>query len=77
MVNQVIYEDVDSILRKSTRVRKLVIPNDYVVYIQKSDYNIGVANDLNNFSQAMSYKESELWYNAIKEEMDSMKSNDV
>ena len=42
-----------------------------------SDYNVGAKNDLDIFSQAMSYKESDLWYNAIKEEINSMKSNDV
>ncbi|TYI56899.1 hypothetical protein E1A91_D11G244500v1, partial [Gossypium mustelinum] len=40
------------------------------------DYNIGAENDSESFSQAMSYRES-LWYNAMKEEINSMKSNDV
>ena len=70
-------EDVDTILRRSTRARKSAIPSDYVVYLQESDYNIGAENDPESFSQAMSCKESELWYNAMKEEMNSMKNNDV
>ena len=41
------------------------------------DYNIGAENDLDTFSQAMSSKESNLWYNAMKDEMDSMASNRV
>ena len=34
-------------------------------------------NDLESFSQAMSCKESELWYDAMKEEMNSIKSKKV
>ena len=34
-------ENVDSILRRSTRVRKLAIPSDYIVYLQELDYDIG------------------------------------
>uniref|UniRef100_A0A2N9GK36 Retrovirus-related Pol polyprotein from transposon TNT 1-94 n=1 Tax=Fagus sylvatica TaxID=28930 RepID=A0A2N9GK36_FAGSY len=64
-------------LRRSTRPKKSAIPDDYVVYLQESDYNIGAENDPESFSQAMSCKESELWYNAMKEEMNSMKSNGV
>jgi hypothetical protein len=47
------------------------------VYLQESDYNIGAKNDSESFSQAMSCKESELWYDAMKEEMNSIKSNEV
>ena len=41
------------------------------------NYNIGAENDLEFFSQAMSCKESELWYNAMKDEMSSMRCNNV
>ena len=47
------------------------------MYLQECDYNIGAENDPESFSQAMSCKESELWYNAMKDEMSSMKCNDV
>ena len=33
-------ENVDTTLRRSTKVRKLGIPSDYVVYLQESYYNI-------------------------------------
>ena len=39
------------------------------------DYNIGFEKDPETFSQAMSSKESNSWYNAMKEEMNSMASN--
>ena len=44
---------------------------------KESDYNIVAENDLETFSQAMSSKESYLWYNTMKDEMDSMESNRV
>jgi hypothetical protein len=70
-------EDGDTTLRRSTRPKRSAIPDDYVVYLQESDYNIGAENDLESFSQAMSCKESELWYYAMKEEMNSIKNNEV
>ena len=62
-------------MRRSTREIKSAIPSDFVVYFQESD--IRVENDPKSFSQAMNSKESELWYNAMKEEMNSMKTNEV
>ena len=47
------------------------------MYLQESDYNIGAEHDPETFSQAISSKESELWYEAMKDEMDSMTSNRV
>ena len=61
----------------STKVRKSEIPNDYIVYLQELDYNIGAENDPKTFSQAMSSKESNSWYNVIYEGMNSMISNRV
>ena len=55
---QIPQENDEATLRRSTRVRKLSIPNDYIVYLQELDYNIGAKHDLETFSQAMSSKES-------------------
>ena len=74
---QIPQENDEATLRRSTRVRKSSIPNDYIVYLQELDYNIGAENDPETFSQAMSSKESNSWYNAMKEEMNSMASNRV
>ena len=68
-------ENDEATLRRSTRVRKSAIPNDYIVYLQELDYNIGAKNDPEMFSQAMSSKESNSWYSAMKEEMNFMASN--
>ena len=58
-------------------MRKLAIPSDYVVYLQELDYDIGAKNDPKTFSQAISCKESNLWYDAMKDKMNSMASNGV
>jgi len=58
-------------------VRKIVIPSDYIVYLQESNYNFGTKNDPETFDQAMSCNESNLWYNAMKDKMNSMQSNKV
>ena len=44
-------ENIDSILRRSTRVRKLAIPSDYFIYLQELDYNIEVQMILKRFYQ--------------------------
>ena len=62
-------------LRRSTCKRKSAIPSDYIVYLQET--NIGVENDLKTFAQAISCKEFDLWYSAMKDELDSMKNNEV
>ena len=74
---QIPQENDEATLRRSTRVRKSLIPNNYIVYLQELDYNIGAENDPETFSQAMRSKESNSWYNAMKEEMNSMASNRV
>ena len=64
-------EDAAPTLRRSTRTTRSTIPSDYIVYLQESDYNVGAKNDPDTFSQAMSCKESDMWYNSMKEEMNS------
>ncbi|KAK9113689.1 hypothetical protein Syun_020486 [Stephania yunnanensis] len=70
-------ENVDTTLRRSTRVKRSAIPSDFIVYLQELDYNVGVESDPETFSQAMNCAESELWYDAMNDEMNSMSSNDV
>ena len=53
---QIPQENDEETLRRSTRVRKSTIPNDYIVYLQELDYNIGAENVPETFSQAMSSK---------------------
>lgn len=56
-------------------MKKSEIPSDYIVYLQETDYNAGAANYPERFSQAMSCRESKLWYEAMKDELNSMVSN--
>lgn len=71
------YESEQVPLRRSTRERRSAISDDYVVYLQESDCNVEVDNDPLSFSQAISSTDSNLWMNAMKDEMDSMASNQV
>ncbi|KAL0433573.1 UNVERIFIED_CONTAM: Retrovirus-related Pol polyprotein from transposon TNT 1-94 [Sesamum latifolium] len=70
-------ENVDTTLRRSTRIKRSPIPSDYMVYLQESEFNVGAKNDPETFSQAMISRESNLWYDAMKEEMNSMAFNQV
>ncbi|XP_075080360.1 uncharacterized protein LOC107807206 [Nicotiana tabacum] len=54
-------------LRKSQRVRKSAISDNYVVYLQESDFDIGLNKDPVSFSQAIESNESEKWIDAMME----------
>ncbi|GJZ97000.1 retrovirus-related pol polyprotein from transposon TNT 1-94 [Tanacetum coccineum] len=58
-------------------VRKLAIPDDYIVYLQETDFDIGIDNDPVSFSQAIKGDKSKIWIDAIKEELKSMAQNKV
>ncbi|KAL0359253.1 UNVERIFIED_CONTAM: Retrovirus-related Pol polyprotein from transposon TNT 1-94 [Sesamum angustifolium] len=64
-------------VRRSSRVKKSAISSDYIVYLQESDFDIGLENDPTSFSQAMSSENFNLWHNAMKEEIASMDKNQV
>ena len=65
--------NVELTLRRSTRV----IPDEYIVYLQELGNDLGAKNDSITFSHAMNCKESDLWFNAMKDEMNSMETNGV
>ena len=69
--------NVELTLRRSTRVRRSVIPNDYIVYMQELDDDLGAENDFITFSHAMNCKESDLWFYVMKDEMNTMATNGV
>ena len=58
-------------------MRKLKFSNDYIVYLQESDFDIGPKDDPTSFSQVMSDGNSTFWYDVMKEEMKSMAKNQV
>ncbi|GKC09830.1 retrovirus-related pol polyprotein from transposon TNT 1-94, partial [Tanacetum coccineum] len=70
-------EPIRIALNKPARVRKSAIPDDYTVYLQETDFEIGIDNDLVSFSQAIKSDKSEMWIDAMKEELKSMTQNIV
>ena len=64
-------------VKRSSRMRKPAIFDDYIVYLQESDFDIGPKDDPTLFSQAISDSNSTLWYDAMKEEMEPMVKNQV
>ena len=47
------------------------------MYLQESNYDFGAADDPQMFSQAINCSNFKLWYDAIKDEMESMAHTDV
>ena len=42
---QILQENDEATLRRSTRVRKSAIPNDYIVYLQELDINVFTSHE--------------------------------
>ncbi|RZC25344.1 Retrovirus-related Pol polyprotein from transposon TNT 1-94 [Glycine soja] len=59
------------------RVPTKAVPKTPFELFKESDYNIGAENNPETFDQAVSCKESNLWYDAMKDEMNFMQSNGV
>nr|KYP56400.1 Retrovirus-related Pol polyprotein from transposon TNT 1-94 [Cajanus cajan] len=65
-------------LRRSTRERRSVIPDYYIVFLQEHEDDIGlIEDDPINFCQAMHSSNSQKWIDVMKDEMKSMQDNDV
>ena len=56
-------------LRRSTRERKSKISNDYVVYLQEHEFDMGMEGDPILVSQVKQSSNSEKWIEAMKDEM--------
>ncbi|RVW61151.1 Retrovirus-related Pol polyprotein from transposon TNT 1-94 [Vitis vinifera] len=64
-------------LRRSTRERRSTISDDYVVYLQEHEFDMGLEDDPISVSQVKQSSNSEKWIEAMKDEMKSMKDNGV
>ena len=64
-------------IRRSTRNRKTSISSDYIVYLQEFDLDVGLKDDPIAFSQAINRDDSKLWYESMKDEMESIAKNQV
>ena len=55
----------------------MTILDYYIVYLQEHEFDMGLKDDLISFSQAKQSVDSLKWIEAMKDEMKSMKENDV
>jgi len=62
-----IIESQEVVLRMSERQKRPAISNDHVIYLQESDFDIGIKKDPVSFLQAVESNESEKWINVMKE----------
>ena len=65
-------------LRRSSGERRSSVPDDYIEFLQEHEFDIGaVEDDPINFRQALESSKSQEWIDAMNEEINSMKDNDV
>ncbi|KAL6336180.1 hypothetical protein AAG906_011062 [Vitis piasezkii] len=64
-------------LRRSQREKRPDISNDYEVYLNECDYDVGLESDPTSYDQAINSENSTLWLYAMEEELKSMKDNEV
>ena len=57
--------------------RRSAIANDYIVYLQQHDFNIGLEDDPTSLNETKLSIHSTKWSNAMKDELKSIKDNDV
>ncbi|KAH9678145.1 Integrase catalytic domain-containing protein [Citrus sinensis] len=73
-----VVDDVTDVqLRRSERIRRPVIPDDYVVYLQEHDFDADSSSYPITFQEAISCSESSSWIHAMHDEMASMYHNGV
>ena len=73
----IVDEPQEVVLRRSQRERRSAISDDYVVYLQESDFDIRTCKDQVSFSQAIESNDSAKWINAMNDELKSMHQNGV
>ena len=73
--DQVVSQEIA--LRRSQRQRRPAISSDYVVYSLEHECELSIDKDPVSFQKAMECDNSEKWFNAMKEEMQSMSDNQV
>lgn len=64
-------------LRRSHRLKKSAISDDYIAYLQESDFNIGVKEDPLSFQEAIQSIDSEHWQDMMLDELEYTKHNHV
>ena len=64
-------------LRRSERVRRSAISDEFLVYLQEDTVDRGDIEDPVSFSQAMKSEKSTYWFEVMKEKLDSIAKNQV
>ncbi|RDX78767.1 hypothetical protein CR513_40905, partial [Mucuna pruriens] len=79
----VLEQDYDEVLpqtpiERSIRERRHAIPDDYIVFLQEHEDDIGLTkDDPINFCQAMQSSNSKKWIDSMKDELKSIQDNGV
>ena len=68
---------MDIPLRRLERVRRPAISDDYFVYLQEHEYDMGDVSNSTTYKKAIVSSQSNFWIHAMKEEMPSMSQNKV
>jgi len=79
VVDEQVHDDVveEISLRRSQRVRRSSISDDYLVYLQEHEYDLNNVDDPTTFEEAISNSHGDDWLNAMPDELASMAHNDV
>jgi len=79
VVDEQVHDDVveEISLRRSQRVRRSSISDDYLVYLQEHEYDLNNVDDPTTFEEAISSSHGDDWLNAMHDELASMAHNDV
>ena len=67
-----LYVAMDIPLRRSERAHKPIISDNYIVYLQEHEYDVGDVSDPTTYKEAIVSPQSNFWIDAMKDEMTSM-----
>ena len=77
-VNEPIVDEPQEItLRRSQRETRSTISDDYMVYLQESEFDIGIDEDPISFSQDIESINSTKWVDVMRDGLKSMDHNEV
>ena len=68
---------MDIPLRRLERVSLPTISDDYIVYLQEHEYDVGNVSNPTTYKKAIVSSQSKFWIYAMKDEMTSMSQNKV
>lgn len=67
----------DGPLRRSQRNWRSSISDDYIVYLQEHEFDVGISSDPISFDEAIKSSQTSSWLDAMRDEMESMHQNNV